>query len=109
MKHLLADAAELPDNDRDVTDVAPERAATTHELKTWQSYFHSIADGRKTFELRRDDRDFRVGDRLWLRETEYATGVYTGRESHRVITHILRCEPDLGLMDGFAILSIRPF
>lgn len=104
-------AAELPDNDVDdhaMTSAKPAREPITHELKTWQSYFHSVADGRKTFEIRRDDRDFRIGDTLWLRETNYATSAYTGRESYRVITHILRCEPEFGLMDGFAILSIRP-
>ncbi len=77
-----------------------------HELKTWRSYFHAIADGTKTFEIRRDDRGFRVGDTLRLRETEYGSGNYTGREERRVITQILRHEEGLGLIDGFAILSV---
>lgn len=78
-----------------------------HELKTWASYFHAIADGTKTFEIRRDDRGYRVGDTVRLRETEYGSGAYTGREEVRRITHILRHEPDFGLMDGFCILSLR--
>lgn len=82
------------------------RAPIEHELKTWQSYFHALADGTKTFELRRDDRGFQVGDTLRLRETEYGSGRYTGREERRVITYILRREEDLGLIDGFAILSL---
>jgi len=85
------------------------RAPMEHELKTWQSYFNAVTDGTKTFEIRRDDRGFRVGDTLRLRETEYGSGAYTGREERRLITHILRHEADLGLADGFAILSLRPF
>lgn len=92
----------------EMTAALDERPPVTHELKTWQSYFHALADGTKNFELRRDDRDFRIGDILRLRETEYGSGAYTGREVRREITYILRREEDLGLQDGFAILSLLP-
>ncbi len=83
------------------------RPPTVHELKTWESYFHAIANGTKQFEIRKDDRDFRIGDELYLRETKYGSGEYTGREVRRKISYILRHEPDLGLMDGYAILSLE--
>lgn len=89
-----------------MTYTATQRGPMTHELKTWQSYFHAVADGKKLFEIRRDDRDFRVGDLLRLRETEYGSSHYTGREYTRRITYILRHEEDLGLKEGFAILSL---
>lgn len=45
-----------------------------HVLKCWPEFFDAIADGRKTFELRRDDREYAVGDvlelRWWNPETE---------------------------------------
>lgn len=89
-----------------VTFKRTEREPMVHELKTWRSYFHSLADGSKTFEIRRNDRDFRIGDELWLRETcSPGNGSYTGRETRRTISHILTHEPEFGLMDGFAILS----
>lgn len=38
------------------------------ELKTWPEQFAAIVDGSKTFEWRRDDRAYRVGAWLHLRE-----------------------------------------
>lgn len=92
-----------------VSYTAEDRAPIEHELKVWQSYFHALWDGVKPFELRRDDRDFRVGDTLRLRETYYHNGEYTGREIRTSpITYILRQEPEFGLMDGFAVLGLDP-
>lgn len=86
-----------------------DRKPITHELKTWQSYFHGLVNGTKTFELRKDDRDFRIGDHLHLRETCYGNNEYTGREEFRTISYILRREKDLGLAEGYAILALAPF
>lgn len=40
----------------------------THTLKTWPQYFQAVKDEIKTFELRYNDRQFQVGNRLRLRE-----------------------------------------
>ena len=39
----------------------------THELKCHPHFFAAIAAGKKTFEIRRNDRDYRIGDMLNLR------------------------------------------
>lgn len=39
----------------------------THELKCWPEFFWPLKDGRKRFELRRDDHGFAVGDELVIR------------------------------------------
>lgn len=40
-----------------------------HELKIWPMYYEAVIDGRKKFELRKDDRGgYKVGDTLKLRE-----------------------------------------
>ncbi|MGC4668415.1 DUF3850 domain-containing protein, partial [Enterococcus hirae] len=40
----------------------------THELKILPEYFEAVTSGRKKFEIRKNDRDYKVGDRLYLRE-----------------------------------------
>lgn len=39
-----------------------------HQLKIDSKYFEDVASGKKTFEARNNDRDFRVGDFLALNE-----------------------------------------
>jgi len=85
-----------------------------HELKTDSEVFQAVVEGKKTYEIRFDDRGFEIGDTLVLRETvceavsEMGKSlVYTGREHSARITHILR-GPVYGLMDGWVILSISP-
>lgn len=41
-------------------------------------FFRAVTDGRKTFELRKDDRGFSVGDHLVLAEWDGED--FTGRE-----------------------------
>ncbi len=61
---------------------------TTHNLKTWPASFQDIVEGRKTFELRKFDRDFKAGDTLRLQEWDPRTRAYTGREMEREITYL---------------------
>lgn len=77
----------------------------THELKTWVEFFGAVADHRKRFELRRDDRGFNVGDELWLREWYPGLG-YTGRELRKRVSYIFR-GGQFGLEPGFVIMSIE--
>lgn len=39
-----------------------------HELKILPQYYCRVADGSKTFEIRRNDRGFQSGDTVILRE-----------------------------------------
>jgi hypothetical protein len=80
---------------------------TTHDLKTWPGPFAALLDGSKTFEFRRDDRGFSVGDDLLLREWDPTTESYTGREMRRRISHLLVGGFfSFGVPHGFAVLSL---
>lgn len=79
-----------------------------HELKTWPIYFDPIASGAKRFELRREDRGFKVGDVLKLREYRPATEAYTGRTLWAKVTYVasaMSCAVP-ALQPGYAALSI---
>jgi hypothetical protein len=95
------------------TKTAEALAAQTHELKTDPGVFDAVAAGLKTFEIRRNDRGFRVGDTLVLRRTQYSGAamaqgeplVYTGESLKRSVSHVLH-GPAYGLADGWVILSL---
>lgn len=44
-----------------------------HELKIDPEYFDSVVCGDKTSEVRRNDRDFRVGDAIQLTKGQYGS------------------------------------
>lgn len=76
-----------------------------HELKTHTEYFSAILAGTKRFEIRKDDRDFEVGDQLLLREYNRANLNYTNRILHRKVDYILR-GGQFGLEEGYVIMSL---
>jgi hypothetical protein len=78
----------------------------THELKTWPQYFERVNVGDKTFEVRRNDRNFQVGDFLCLREWDPTTEKYTGKVFHAVVTYIISGE-QFGIMPGFVVMAIK--
>jgi hypothetical protein len=68
--------------------------ATKHEVKCWPKHFECIRTGEQRSTVRRNDRDYEVGDELvfreWMPEDETGTlGRYTGREQPVSITHVL--------------------
>lgn len=64
------------------------KSGKTHELKLWPGFFDRVLDGTKTFEVRRMDRSYQVGDDLVLREWNRHTRDYTGRRLRVRITYI---------------------
>lgn len=63
---------------------------TTHKLKTLKLYFKSVWTGVKKFEVRRNDRNFKVGDLLELQEYDDSNNSYTGREVRSIIIYVLQ-------------------
>lgn len=110
------------------TQVQPHKV---HQLKTWPMYFTALRQGSKTFELRENDRQFKVGDTLQLREfdpcvrcwgtgrewdngdkiecfctlTRTPKGRYTGHVLWYTVTYVLA--KHAGLVEGYVILGIK--
>lgn len=75
-----------------------------HELKCMPEYFQAVKSGVKTFELRKDDRPFAIGDTLILRE--WTGDAYTGDSWRVEITYIVR---GAWLAHGYVALGIVSF
>ncbi|WBD81856.1 DUF3850 domain-containing protein [Klebsiella oxytoca] len=80
------------------------REPITHELKIYPEFFSAVCTGVKRAELRKNDRDYRVGDTLHLLETPRGSCHSTGEFINAAITHIA----DVGeWMPGYVLLSIE--
>lgn len=75
-----------------------------HELKIKPEYFADVVSGKKTFEVRKGDRPFKVGDLLALNEFENQS--YTGASCLVYIDYILN-DKEL-LKSGYVVMSIKP-
>ncbi len=82
---------------------------THHDLKTVQPYFGEVEAGRKTFEVRHNDRDYQVGDRITLREwVGVNVGAYTGAVVEGVITYVLqglRWQDTMVIAEGWCVFG----
>ena len=73
-----------------------------HYLKTETEYYQAVEKELKKFELRKNDRDFKIGDMLYLEET--VNGTYTGRKlAPKEIKYIL-LGGKYGLEEGHCIV-----
>lgn len=80
-----------------------------HKLKLNAKYYEDSEHGIKTFEIRKNDRDYKIGDVLELREyieDSRGLGYYTGNVHWKIITYIL--DDDLYLAPGYVCLGLSP-
>jgi len=79
-----------------------------HDLKIHPDPFHNIHEGRKTFEIRMNDRGFNVGDALHLELYNPDDLTYDGSYIDAHVTHIVH-GPQWGILEGFCVMSINVF
>lgn len=80
-----------------------------HNLKTWPEPFQAIWGGSKRFEYREQrDREFAVGDELYLHEWDPQMGKYTQRTIAVAVEYIAE-GPHWGIPEGFCVMSLAPF
>ncbi len=73
-----------------------------HYLKTETEYYQDIEEGLKKFELRKNDRDFKIGDFLILEET--VNTIKTGRKMFQFEIKYILHGGKFGLQEGYCIL-----
>ena len=78
-----------------------------HELKCWTSYFQRIVAGVKNFEVRKNDRNYMIGDILYLREWDNLKQDYTGAWIEMRVTYILN-GGQFGVESGHCVMSLAP-
>lgn len=110
-----------PDTTRHAPTSATPTASqpsTTHDLKCWPEFFDAIVDGRKTFEVRKNDRGYQTGDTLLLRKWDphAATLHWVGRDNKPVVhqehaasvtmrvTYVLS---GMGIEHGYVVMGIE--
>lgn len=86
--------------------------ATNHRLKTIGRYFDAVADGSKTFEVRKNDRAFQTGDTITLVRSEEngfytmgPAGIGSTVEITKRITYLLQ-GGQFGIEPGYCVLGL---
>ena len=80
-----------------------ETGQKVHLIRLAKPYFDDVANGIKTFELRKNDRGYKKGDILEM--MEFADGKNTGRMVKVLVTYIL--EDYTGIEDGYCIMATK--
>ena len=74
-----------------------------HYIKILPEYYIAVDKGIKTFEIRFNDRNYKVGDILHLQE--FCGGQYTSRELQREISYMID-DPNY-CKEGFVVLGLN--
>jgi len=76
-----------------------------HELKILPIYFQAVQEGRKTFEVRKNDRNFQNADTVTLKEWDQELG-YSGLELSFKIGYVLPLDKFYGLQNDYVVFSL---
>ena len=76
-----------------------------HDLKILPLYFNAVIAGNKTFEIRKNDRNFQLKDTLLLREWDPCEEKYTGRRLLKTICYIT----DYEQKNNYLVLGLSPY
>lgn len=80
-----------------------EKKTKVHTIKLAKMYYEDVKSGKKSFELRKNDRGYKQGDLLKM--LEYAEGAWTGRQIMAEVTYLL--EDYAGIEEGYCIMAIK--
>ncbi|WP_280559017.1 DUF3850 domain-containing protein [Priestia megaterium] len=74
-----------------------------HNLKINKEFFTPVLEQIKTFEIRKNDRGFHVGDKVVLNEWDDEKKQYTGRKTNIEIIYIT----DYEQKDNYVVFSFK--
>ena len=81
----------------------PVRKSKEVYKKILPEYYEAVLEGKKRFELRKDEDEILPNDILVLNEWD---GVrITGRQIQKEVRYVLRNVPEYGLMPGYCIIG----
>lgn len=75
-----------------------------HELKIYPKYFEDVISGKKKFEIRKNDRKYRVGDILKLKEWDNIK--YSGREVRAEVIYLID-DKFAGIQPGYVVMGVE--
>ncbi|WP_257303437.1 DUF3850 domain-containing protein [Geothrix campi] len=78
-------------------------AKWSHDLKIAPEHLAEVISGRKTFEVRRNDRDFRAGDVVYLKEWDGYK--FTGLQVSKYVPYLTDFEQKAGIV----VMSLAPW
>lgn len=87
-----------------IPDASERDRKKVHQIRVGASCFEDVRSGKKSFELRKNDRGYREGDILEM--MEFLDGRNTGRMVRVLVTYIL--EDYTGLEEGYCIMATVP-
>lgn len=80
-----------------------------HDLKIWPVPFAEVRAGRKTFEIRNNDRDYQSGDTVTLHEWDPLTHTYTGKREGPFTVGTVIPAGEWGFPENLCVFSLlRP-
>lgn len=86
---------------------------TTHKVKSWTEFYDAIKRGQP-FDVRADDRHYKVGDVIVFQQWDTDHGRLTGDECKREVTHVVKgvgaggIAPLRGLRPEYVVLGLKP-
>jgi hypothetical protein len=98
----------------EAAEYARAQKEIVHRLKTWARYYDAVADGRKPFEVRRNDRAFQRGDLVELIKVQDESPHYNCTPPdqrfaeitvRKRITYLLQ-GGQFGIEPGFCVLGL---
>lgn len=86
--------------------MSERKAEHYHYLKCWPEYFKLVKSNLKPFEIRKNDRDFAIGDVLVLMEWLPKEKVYTGHDVYRRVVSLVH-GGQFGIRKGYCVMGLK--